>query len=72
MQRNKESEMTKLQAIMTVVFALSILVFAFTGQAKIGSLILAAAMFASVTTVLHGLALETRFKQTSHEGFERD
>lgn len=64
--------MTKLQAIMTVVFALSILAFAFTGQAKIGSLILAAAMIASVTTVLHGLALETRFKQTSNEGFDRD
>jgi len=57
---------------MTVVFALSILVFAFTGQAKIGSLILAAAMFASVTTVLHGLAQETRFKQTVEDGFNRD
>ena len=64
--------MTKLQAIMTVIFALGILVFAFTGQAKIGSLILAAAMFASVTTVLHGLALETRFKQTAGEGFDKN
>lgn len=64
--------MTKLQATMTVVFALSILVFAFTGQAKIGSLILAAAMFASVTTVLHGLAQETRFKQTAGEGFDKE
>ena len=64
--------MTKIQATMTVVFALSILIFAFTGQAKIGSLILAAAMFASVTTVLHGLALETRFKQTAGEGFDND
>ena len=64
--------MTKLQAVMTVIFALSILVFAFTGQAKIGSLILAAAMFASVTTVLHGLALETRFKQSASEGFDKD
>ncbi|MEP3232160.1 MAG: hypothetical protein ABJN04_06750 [Hyphomicrobiales bacterium] len=64
--------MTKLQAIMTVTFALGILIFAFTGQAKIGSLILAAAMFASVTTVLHGLALETRIKQTAGEGFNKN
>ena len=68
----EESKMTKLQAIMTVAFALSILVFAFTGQAKIGSLILAAAMFASVATVLHGLALEKRFKQTVEDGFDHD
>ena len=64
--------MTKLQAIMTVVFALGILVFAFTEQAKIGSLILAAAMFASVTTVLQGLALEARTKQTFEDGFDHN
>lgn len=64
--------MTKLQAVMTVAFALSILVFAFSGQAKFGALILAAAMFASVTTVLHGLALESRFKQRAGEGFDRE
>ena len=64
--------MTKLQATMTVVFALSILVFAFTGQAKIGSLILATAMFASVATVLHGLALEARTKQTVEDGFDHN
>jgi len=62
--------MTKLQAILTVAFALCILVFAFTGQAKIGALILAAAMIASVTTVLHGLAQESRFKKTTYQGFD--
>ena len=64
--------MTKLQAIMTVAFALGILIFAFAGLAKIGSLILAAAMFASVATVLHGLALESRLKQAAGKGFDQD
>ncbi|MEP1442197.1 MAG: hypothetical protein ABJK39_04240 [Hyphomicrobiales bacterium] len=64
--------MTKLQATMTIAFALSILVFVFAGQATIGSFILAAAMFASVTTVLHGLALETRLKQVADKGLDQN
>jgi len=52
--------MTQLQSIATIIFSLSILILAVAGQARIGVLILAVAMIASVITVLYGLATSAR------------
>lgn len=58
--------MNRLQALLTICFTLSVPFLVLSGQAKLGALILATAMAASIVTVLYAMAFEAKREAVHH------